>query len=212
MFSPSGLIVLLLVLIPASLRLMDFQWNIACIGALSMFCGLYIRQRWLAIAIPLAAMVVSDIGLGIFNHDLPKYTMDPLRPIVYVAYMVMISLGISVRRYWQRTNAARVEHQAGSTSKPQVKPSWQRYVPVAGATLAGSLLFFFTTNFGVWVLNDFYPHTWEGLTSCIAAGIPFYRTTLASDVVFTLILVGGYELLFKGFVPVTSASRLLYAE
>ncbi|MDA0833221.1 MAG: hypothetical protein O2955_06720 [Planctomycetota bacterium] len=207
MFSPPSLIVMLLVLIPASLRLMDFQWNIACIGALSMFCGLYIRQRWLAITIPLAAMVVSDIGLGLFNHDLPKYTMDPLRPVVYAAYVVMISLGISVRRYWQKTNALPV-----GESTSTAKPSWQRFVPVAGATLIGSLLFFFTTNFGVWVLNDFYPHTWDGLASCIAAGIPFYRTTLASDVVFTLILVGSYELFFKGIVPVTSASRMLYAE
>ncbi|MEX1231366.1 MAG: DUF6580 family putative transport protein [Planctomycetaceae bacterium] len=205
MFSPPGLIVMLLVLVPAALRLMDFQWNIACIGALSIFCGLYIRQRWLAIAIPLGAMVLSDVALGIFNHNLPKYTTeDPLRPFVYGSYVIMIALGISVRGYWQRMN----KNEALGTSS--VKRQWQRYIPVAGATLVGSLLFFFITNFGVWLYYE--PHTWEGLTTCFVKAIPFYRTTLASDAVFTLILVGGYELFVKARVPVTSASRLLYAE
>lgn len=208
MFSPPGLIVMLLVLVPAALRLMDFQWNIACIGALSIFCGLYIRQRWLAIAIPLGAMIVSDVALGIFNHNLPKYTFeDPTRTFVYLSYVLMIALGISVRRYWQRMNAMQKEDRSVASS---VKWQWQRYVPVAGATLVGSLLFFFITNFGVWLYYE--PHTWEGLTTCFIKAIPFYRTTLASDVVFTLILVGGYELFFKARVPVTSASRLLYAE
>lgn len=197
MFAPNSLIVLLMVLIPASLRLMDLQWNIACIGALSIFCGLYIRQRWLAIAIPLAAMAVSDVALGLAHGKLAFYTTDPSRPIVYASYAIMIALGMSVRSNWQRNGA---------------KASWQRYVPVAGATLGGSLFFFFATNFGVWALNDFYPHTGQGLVQCVAAGIPFYRTTLSSDLVFTLMFVGAYELFVKSRVPVTSAARLLYAE
>lgn len=203
MFSPNGLIVVLLVLIPASLRLMDLQWNIACIGALSIFCGLYIRQRRLALAIPLAAMAVSDVALGIAHGNLAFYTTDPTRPFVYLSYALMISLGISVRRYWQRTAA---QADAGRQTAWQ----WQRYIPVAGATLAGSLAFFFITNFAYWLY--FEPHTWEGLMTCYVKAIPFYRTTLASDMVFTLMFVGGYELYFKARVPVTTAARLLHAE
>ncbi len=210
MFSPPRLIVMLLILIPAGLRLMDLQWNLACIGALSIFCGLYIKQRSLALAIPLAAMFISDVGLGLVHGKLAFYTLDPLRPIVYAAYALSICLGFSVRRYWQRTGTL----TTGGESQPQApsKVQWQRYIPVAGATLAGSLLFFVTTNFGVWLLEDLYPQTWEGLVSCYVGAIPFYRTTFASDLVFTLILVGGYELYFKARVPVTSASQLLYAE
>ncbi|MFN0195250.1 MAG: DUF6580 family putative transport protein [Planctomycetaceae bacterium] len=210
MFSPPRLIVMLLILIPAGLRLMDLQWNFASIGALSIFCGLYIKQRSLALAIPLAAMVISDIGLGLVHDKLDFYTTDPVRPIVYASYVLSICLGFSVRRYWQQTSTPQAE--GGSLHETPSKVQWQRYIPVAGATLAGSLLFFVTTNFGVWLLEDMYPQTWEGLVSCYVGAIPFYRTTFASDLVFTLILVGGYELLFKARVPVTSASQLLYAE
>ena len=42
---------------------------------------------------------------------------------------------------------------AGKTSFPHV----------LGATLAGSLIFFLVTNFGVWAFDGLYPRTWEFL-------------------------------------------------
>jgi hypothetical protein len=52
---------------------------------------------------------------------------------------------------------------------------------VVATTLAGSCLFFIVTNFAVWAGGSFYPPTAEGLASCYAAAIPFFRNALFGD-------------------------------
>ena len=63
---------------------------------------------------------------------------------------------------------------------------------VLGGSLASSLLFFVVTNFGVWLVGGLYPRTAAGLWQCYVAAIPFFRGTLLGDLVFTIVLFGGY--------------------
>ena len=65
---------------------------------------------------------------------------------------------------------------------------------VGGAALTGSVLFFVITNFGVWLLSDLYPRTVEGLVACYVAAIPFFRNTLAGDLLYASVLFGGFAL------------------
>lgn len=65
---------------------------------------------------------------------------------------------------------------------------------VGAAAVAGSVLFYIATNFGVWFLSGMYPRTVEGLIACYAAAIPFFQNTLAGDLVFTALLFGGFAL------------------
>ena len=71
---------------------------------------------------------------------------------------------------------------------------------VAGATVAGSLLFFLVTNFGMWWLFDTYPPTAAGLWACYAAGLPYLANSLAGNAVYVTALFGGVALL-KRVVP-----------
>lgn len=79
---------------------------------------------------------------------------------------------------------------------------WVRPQPSAArifsASLLGSILFFLITNFGVWAVGGIYPHSQAGLSDCFIAAIPFYRNTLAGDLVFTAVFFGSYSLL-RGF-------------
>jgi hypothetical protein len=70
---------------------------------------------------------------------------------------------------------------------------------VAGAAVAASLLFFATTNFGVWALDNMYPHTLTGLIACYTAALPFLRNTLEGDLLYTLVLFGGVALIERQF-------------
>ncbi len=74
---------------------------------------------------------------------------------------------------------------------------WIRKSPtmmhVAAGSLLSALLFFVVTNFGCWLA--YYPQTWEGFSSCYALAVPFFRGTLLSTLLYTVILFGGYELL-----------------
>ncbi len=66
---------------------------------------------------------------------------------------------------------------------------------VAGATIAGSVLFFLLTNFGVWLVMDYYTKDLAGLAACYAAAIPFFQNTLAGDLFYAGLLFGGFALL-----------------
>ncbi len=68
--------------------------------------------------------------------------------------------------------------------------------PIAGATLASSLLFYMATNFAVWALGHgrLYPMTLEGLATCYIAAIPFFRNTLLGDGFYCFALFGSLTL------------------
>ena len=55
-------------------------------------------------------------------------------------------------------------------------------------SVVGSLFFFLTTNFAVWIIWDFYPKTFEGLISCYTLAIPFFQNTIISTCFFSIIL------------------------
>jgi hypothetical protein len=74
--------------------------------------------------------------------------------------------------------------------------SHKKPLPVFGATLVSSILFFLVTNFGVWAVGpEMYPKTWAGLLECYAAGLPFFRNTVAGDLFYVAVLFGMFELL-----------------
>jgi hypothetical protein len=69
------------------------------------------------------------------------------------------------------------------------------FVPVAAATLAGSLGFFVVSNFGAWLQSPaLYSRDWSGLVAAYIAAIPFYQNSFLSDAVFTALLFGGWAL------------------
>jgi hypothetical protein len=68
-------------------------------------------------------------------------------------------------------------------------------LPVAGATVASSVLFYLVTNLGVWALAGLYPHTLDGLLVCYVAAIPFFHNALLGDLFYVGLLFGGFSLL-----------------
>lgn len=65
---------------------------------------------------------------------------------------------------------------------------------VGGAAVAHSVLFFILSNFGTWLPGGLYPRSLAGLMECYVAAIPFFGNTLASDLIFSAVLFGGYAL------------------
>jgi hypothetical protein len=68
---------------------------------------------------------------------------------------------------------------------------WSGALPVIGAMVSCSLIFFVTTNFAVWAFNGMYPMTWQGLVQCYVAAIPFADKTVLGDLMWTAVLFGG---------------------
>jgi hypothetical protein len=63
------------------------------------------------------------------------------------------------------------------------------------AAVAGSVLFYLVTNFGVWLVMDYYPKTAAGLMASYVAAIPFFQNSAIGDLFFAGVLFGGFALL-----------------
>jgi hypothetical protein len=109
--------------------------------------------------------------LGLFASDL-VLGFYSITPVVYGSFALIVGLGLWLRR----------------------RKSFSR---VAFAAVASALIFFVVTNFGVWTLGGLYPKTAAGLADCYLAAIPFFRNTLASDLIYSALLFGGLVLAEK---------------
>jgi hypothetical protein len=79
----------------------------------------------------------------------------------------------------------------GRLIKPEKITS--RIIPIA---LIGSSIFFIVTNFAVWSFSGWYPHTIPGLLNCYYLALPFFRNTIAGDLLYSSILFGAYAIVF----------------
>lgn len=77
---------------------------------------------------------------------------------------------------------------------------------MAGTAVAGSVVFYLVTNFGVWLSGTLYTPDLTGLVACYTAAIPFFRNTLIGDGFYVAVLFGVTEIATK-HVGVLSAPR-----
>jgi hypothetical protein len=162
-----------MILAAAAFRLIPHPPNFAPIAAMALFGGACFAHRRAAFAVPLAAMLLSDLAIGLVSGNL-SLGVHRLLPVVYGSFALITCLGL-----WLRQR--------------------RKFVPIAGATFAGSVLFFTLSNFGVWILGSAYPKTWDGLVACYVAAIPFFHNTFLGDAIYAAALFGGLALVEKGF-------------
>lgn len=75
------------ILIAAALRLVPHPPNFTPIGAMALFSGAYFGRRALAFALPLAALLLSDIVLGFYHGMSTVYATDLL--IVLIGSLIV---------------------------------------------------------------------------------------------------------------------------
>jgi hypothetical protein len=156
-------------------RLVPHEYNFAAFGAFALFCGCFLRgiSAWV---VPLAAYLVSE-ALGRAT-GLPSMSNLLLFSIL-LGYSLSVAAGLAIRFL----------HHSPKTFAAAVSPM----VGVLIASLAGSIGFFLVTNFASWLDPRMqYPQTLAGLINSYVMGIPFYRTTLVSDLVFGQVFFGSF--------------------
>lgn len=157
------LIVSAIVLITAIMRVVNAEFGLyhfVPVAALGLFSGAALHEKKWAYAIPLASMLLSDIGFELFTQTPGFYGVSQW--VNYGALALVTWLGTTM----QNRNLLRV----------------------AGYTLSGSLLFFIISNFGSF-LQGWYGYSAKGLVTCYTMAIPFYKSELATQL-FTNSLIG----------------------
>lgn len=62
--------------------------------------------------------------------------------------------------------------------------------------IASSVVFFIISNFGVWLIGDFYEKSLSGLIQCYTMALPFLKNTYLGTLSFILLYLFFYNILF----------------
>lgn len=135
-------------------RVAPHPYNFTPLGAVAVFSGSRMGNLLKAWAFTLATLLMSDAavmatvqrGFGPLSDYLFSFTAAG----VYLSFTLLVALG----------------HLNSLCFR----------LPFVAQALLSSLLFYFITNFFVWLSpTSGYPSTLTGLASALYAGIPFYR-------------------------------------
>jgi hypothetical protein len=77
------LIAAAMITLAAVLRILPHPWNFTPVGAMAIFSGSLFRNRWAAFLLPLAALFVGDLFVGLYR----------LMFIVYVSFALSVAIG-----------------------------------------------------------------------------------------------------------------------
>jgi len=144
--------------------------NFAPIDATALFAGAYFGRKWFAFLLPLLSVWISDLVINFqyFHKWVWFYQGFYWQYGFYMAIVILSSYFLN-------------------------KPSRMENLKIPLASLLVSIAFFLVSNFGVWAGPVPYPHSFQGLILCYTAGIPFFRSTVLSDLVYTSLLFYGFE-------------------
>ncbi|HXC58041.1 MAG TPA: DUF6580 family putative transport protein [Steroidobacteraceae bacterium] len=182
MFNPRLGTLIVIVLAAAGTRLLPHLPNFTAMTALALFGGAYFSDRRLAIGVPLLALLISDIALGIYWQWSFKAIQGHMW-VQYICFCGIVCMGFLLR---EGRSALRV----------------------GAVALSASVLFFIVTNFAEWLFQPWYPKTTAGLISSYVAGIPFFRNTVFGDLFYTALLFGGFHLLERRFMQLRATPDL----
>ncbi len=138
------------------LRFIALPWSFTPVAAALLYFGARMPRRQMWI--PIALLVASDAYLTRVTYGYPL-TADHL--VTWAWYAAMLLLGSVLIKGFSA-------------------------IRIGMASLTASVSFFLISNFAVWMVwRDMYPKTFDGLMACYVAGLPFFRSGVASDLLFT---------------------------
>jgi hypothetical protein len=162
------IIAALLIIIAALSRVFLYPHNFSPIIGMAIFAGAVIKDRRLAFALPLLAMFLSDVLFEVFNIAPGFWGWGQLVGYGILALITLIAF---------------------SMKKINV-------LIIAGYSIGSSLLFFLLSNSAFFVFDNpiyhLYPQNFSGYIGSLVGGLPFLRTGVVADLVYSSVLFGTY--------------------
>lgn len=159
-----------LVVAAALSRLALYPYNFSPIIAMALFAGAVVKDRKFAFALPLLAMLLSDVLFEVFNVAQGFWGWGQV--VNYLLLAGITVFGFALRRI--------------------------SLLRVTGFSVASSLLFYFFSNASVWVFQPgLYANDLSGLRDSLVAGLPFLKNAVLTDLIYCGLLFGSYSLFGK---------------
>ena len=164
-------VLILMIVAAGAFRLVSYKYpyvlsNFTPVGAIALFGGAYFTDKWKAYLIPLLTLFLSDIALNyLYTFKLVLFYSGSTW--LYLCFAIMVFVGSMIKK--------------------------ATVVNVLLASLVSVAIHWLIMDLP-WLYGALYPHTLAGYGQSLVAAIPFEKNMIMGDVLFGLILFGGFEL------------------
>jgi hypothetical protein len=165
----SILIAILLVVAAAISRVLLYpNYNFSPMVGMALFAGAVFTDKRLAFALPIFSMLLSDIMFELFTPAQGFWGWGQL--VGYGIFALITLLAFTLKKV--------------------------TVVNVIGYAAGSSVLFFVLSNLSFFLIDNPIYHTYtqdlSGFVNCYIAALPFLKTSLIADLVYSGILFGTY--------------------
>lgn len=136
--------------------------NFKPVMAVAMLAGFLFHRKSLGLATVGMGMLASDCLIGFYDWRVSL--------VVYAALLLPILAGLSLRGCQDRIA--------------------KMFAGVIGFAGLSAILFYVSTTIAVWAFYPWYGKDVSGLLTAFAYGLPFFKWTVAGNVLFSLLLFG----------------------
>ncbi|WP_044171919.1 DUF6580 family putative transport protein [Flectobacillus major] len=144
--------------------------NFSPVGAMALFGGAYFANKRWAYALPVLALWLSNLVLNnvFYKEYYPSFSMG-FEWGTFVSFAVVVTAGVVLLKKVTLTN-------------------------LLAANVVGTLGFFIVSNLCVWLGGQLYTTDMNGLVECYGNALPFLRNTMLSNLLFSGVMFGAFEL------------------
>jgi len=194
---PSFVGMTMLVVGAALLRLLPhLPANFTPVGAMGVYAGAMLPWPW-AVGVSLAGLFLSDVVIGFYHPVAMLFVYAGLAANVGIGWWFKAlpldggGLGGGDGSHGEITPTAKTKDLLRKSKFLRLPHRGGGYLSFAlTSALLGAFAFFVLSNFGVWLSGELYPLNPHGLAACYIAALPFFGNTLASQTLFSLVLLG----------------------
>ena len=167
--TPAVILAVLLILAAAISRVVMYPNNFSPIIGMAIFAGAVIKDKRLAFILPLASMLLADVLFEVFNIAPGFWGWGQLVGYGILALITIIAFNL------KKINV----------------------VNVFGFSIASSIIFFILSNLSFFLIDNPIYHTYtqdaNGFIQCYVQALPFFRTSVIADLVYSGVLFGAYS-------------------
>lgn len=164
----SILIAVILVLAAAISRVLLYPYNFSPMVGMALFAGATFADKRLAFALPIFSMLLSDIMFEVFKIAPGFWGWGQL--VGYGIFALITVFAFTLKRV--------------------------SVLKIIGYSITSSVIFFVLSNLSFFLIDNPVYHTYtqnfSGFINCYAGALPFFRTSLIADLVYSGVLFGAY--------------------
>lgn len=177
-------VLIFMIIAAATMRFVSYKYqflsNFTPVGAIAIFGGAYFNDKLKAYLVPFAALFISDLIINYLYFSKLVWYSSSLW--MYASFFAMVFFGSLIKKV--------------------------NFANIILASLGGVLIHWLLTDIEPWLNGTLYAKGIMGYVESLIAAIPFEKNMILGDLVFGLILFGGFELAKSKYTVLRSQPEL----